>query len=591
MSTTTLGAAEILESAVAYAWDTGGFDGEPPRLPAEKLAAFILEKRALPGASELSQVFGWAQKAWDFFDKCYDQHQEDFPKQRIRLQRLDGESEEEMVYSGNGVILRMQEPDAEDTSENEENIVFIQALPTIERGEPDTEDTETDKKFFLVFNPGEVAPREDAHRGMLAVMEAQGRNTSPRERQRARRYEVLSTDVSEGVEAVHTLWEMVSQKHPEKKFRHPLVPVVQAWLQENPPVAEIAGRGSQIAPKFLERSHPSQGASLPLGVLHPQGMETQQLFLPSFETLDDSDVVVSALPIEMYQGGRGARGAPLDERIFFNALLARPYGKVEAWNGVRLEPTLRDFVNWLYPNGWNRTNQLPLLQKALYDVHNKRIRYERRDWNVVQVLAMPTEETQMDDALPLIIRYPDGVQGNGPLIDVHRMRRYGLVSASKWRAWIRLHYLWDTAKQRNGGYPIFATIPEVKRNAEGYLLDARGEIITREPYKNRAGKWAAKKGSKPQTAWYHPHAIRIGDTRNPQCEKIPVLTDKHLVALFFDASQVDKKTFWKRVHQAKNTAMDMEAEGAVVIERDAIDTKKGIKGWRIMPVFQDEIPG
>ena len=268
MSTTTSRAAEILESAVAYAWDTGGFDGEPPRLPAEKLAAFILEKRALPGASELSQVFDWAQKAWDFFDKCYDQHQEDFPKRRIRTLSVDGEYKEGTVYRGIGLRLYIGEPNAEDTSENEEDIAFIEAPPKVERGEPDTEDTETDKIFFLIFNPGEVAPREEAHSGMLAVMEARGWKQSPREIQRARRYEALCTDVSEGVEAVHTLWEMVSKKHPEKKFRHPLVPVVQAWLQENLPVSEIECRQSQIAPKFLERSHRSQGASLPMGVLH-----------------------------------------------------------------------------------------------------------------------------------------------------------------------------------------------------------------------------------------------------------------------------------------------------------------------------------
>ena len=427
MNTTTSKTSNILNAALSRAWDTRGFDGEPPTLTAEKLMAFIAEKRALPGGFELSDIFGWAHEAWEAFDKCYDQHQEDFPERRIRMRQTDTK------FNGEHVELRTWEAD--------------------------TENTETGKKIFLVFNPDEILPRETAHSGMLTLMEARGMNKSPRQKQRMQRYGVLCTDASEGVEAIHTVWKMVSEKHPEKKFKHPLVPVVQAWLEENLTVVEIERRDSQIAPKFLEKSHRSERTSLPTGALHQQGTKTPQLFLPSFEMLDDTDVVVSALPIEMYQGQKGGgRGAPLDERIFFNALLARPYGKPEPLNAVRLEPTLRDFVNWLYPNGWHRTNQLPLLQKALHDVHNKRITYERRDWNVVQVLAMPTEHTQMDDVLPLIIRYPDGVQGNGPLIDVHTMRRYGLVSASKWRAWIRLHYLWDTAKQRNGGYPIYATI-------------------------------------------------------------------------------------------------------------------------------------
>ena len=587
MNTTTSKTTNILNAAVSLAWDTRGFEGEPPTLTGEKFTAFIAEKSALPSVFELSEVFGWAHEAWEAFDKCYDQHQEDFPKRRIRMrqadiQLIDEESKEEIAYSGIHVKIHTWEPDAEDIRNFEEDTASM-----IARWEPDTEDTETEKNFFLVFNPDEILPRERAHSGMLALMEARGLNHSPLQKQRMRRHGVLCTDASEGVEAVHTLWKMVFEKHPEKKFKHPLVPMVQAWLEENLTVAEIERRDSQITPKFLEKSHRTEGASLPTGALHQQGTKTPQLFLPSFETLDDADVVVSALPIEMYQGQKGGgRGAPLDERIFFNALLARPYGKPEPFNAVKLEPTLRDFVNWLYPNGWNRTNQLPLLQKALHAVHNKRITYERRGWNVVQVLAMPTENTQMDDVLPLIIRYPDGVQGNGPLIDVHTMRRYGLVSASKWRAWIRLHYLWDTAKQRNGGYPIYATIPEVKRNNDGYLLDTRGEIIvTGDPYKRKNGRWAVRKGSKPQTVWYHPHAIRTGDTRNPQCGKIPVLMDKHLVALFFDNTPVEKATFRKRLFDAKSAAMDMEADGVILIERDAIDTKKGIRGWRIIPVY------
>ena len=95
---------------------------------------------------------------------------------------------------------------------------------------------------------------------------------------------------------------------------------------------------------------------------------------------------------------------------------------------------------------------------------------------------MPNESTALDDVLPLIIRYPDSAQGNCPMIDVHRRRGYSLVSASKWRAWNR-----------------------------DYLPDTQGEIITGDPYKTKRGKSAVRNGKNPQTAWYHPDAIRIGD--------------------------------------------------------------------------------
>ena len=385
----------------------------------------------------------------------------------------------------------------------------------------------------------------------------------------------------------------IIHKRCEKFRKHPLIPIVEAyfedWHQKQANTKGIERRGKQIAPSFVKESRIITGNQLPTGFLHTQGTKTPQLYLPTFETVPD-DIIVHALPIEIYKGEGGGHGAPLDERIFFNALLARPYGKAEPFNAIRLEPTLGDYVDWLYPNGWNRTNQLPLLQKALEKVHNKRISYQRRGWNVVQVLAMPEKTTKMTDALPLIIRYPDGVQDNGPMIDVERMRQYGLVSASKWRAWIRLHYLWDTARQRNGGYTIYTTIPKVKRNDEGYLLNTKGELIlSGNPCKNKKGRWSVRRGNQPQKDWFHPQAIRIGEERNPMRKKIPVLTDKRLVALFYNDSLVDDNTFWKRLHDARSAATDMESDGVIVIERDAIDKKMGTKGWRIIPVFQDKI--
>ena len=91
---------------------------------------------------------------------------------------------------------------------------------------------------------------------------------------------------------------------------------------------------------------------------------------------------------------------------------------------------------------------------------------------------------------------------------------------------------------------------------------------------------------KPQTAWYHPQAIHIGNERNPQCDKIPVLTDKQLVTLFYDDTPVDVASFSERKKVAMDGLMDFEEDGVVVVERDAIDTKRGVKGWRIIPVYQ-----
>ena len=97
-----------------------------------------------------------------------------------------------------------------------------------------------------------------------------------------------------------------------------------------------------------------------------------------------------------------------------------------------------------------------------------------------------------------------------------------------------------------------------------------------------------RQGNQPQTAWYHPYAFQIGNERNPQCDKIPVLTDRQLVALFFDDKPADNATFRKRKHDAIEDRMDFEKDRVVIVERDAIDTKRGVKGWRIIPIFQDD---
>ena len=70
--------------------------------------------------------------------------------------------------------------------------------------------------------------------------------------------------------------------------------------------------------------------------------------------------------------------------------------------------------------------------------------------------------------------YRDGSSMNGALIGIEPLRLYGAQSAPKFRAWGRLAYLWDAAKIRNGGKRIYATVPEVLRNADGYLVNAKG---------------------------------------------------------------------------------------------------------------------
>ena len=434
-----------------------------------------------------------------------------------------------------------------------------------------------------VINSAEITPRVLAYAGMYKLF-THDDNTLKKE------FNLKMETIDDAIEAIHSLWNAVHAKHPDK-FSHPLAPIIETWLTDQMPKVKPEQRSSQITPSFLKETRIVKADPvLPIGEMHTQAPQT--LMLPGFEP--ENSALVPALPLEIYGTGAGAgRGAPLDERIWMNALTALPFGVRDRHglpDSVRLTTTLRDIVAWLYPKGWNRTNQLPLIRKALYEVHNKRIAYERRDWSVVQVLALPNSTTKLDDPLPFSVRLPDGVSGNGPMIDVETMRLYGTESAPKFRAWIRLAYLWDEAKKRNGGYRIYATIPEVLRNNEGFLTYSNGDVIlSSKPKMGKDGRWQVGNGKQPQTAWYHPWATPIGTERNPQGDKVPVLSDSDMVLLFFDDSEVNRATFRDRLRIARKTATEMEAEGKVIIERDTIDHKRGVKGWRILEVRKPKV--
>ena len=67
--------------------------------------------------------------------------------------------------------------------------------------------------------------------------------------------------------------------------------------------------------------------------------------------------------------------------------------------------------------------------------------------------------------------------------------------------------------------------------------------------------------------------------------------DLWLIALFFDDSPVNSTTFRNRLRDTKKAAAEMEVDGKVVMERDTIDHKRGVKAWWILQVRQQKFWG
>ena len=391
--------------------------------------------------------------------------------------------------------------------------------------------------------------------------------------------------IEKSINDLTTVWQQLVNEPEHENHPYPLSRIIKAWQHNHIPGTEMDRRKTQIAPAFLKQSRAVEMENeLPIGSIHLTG-EPVQSMLPSFES---QSVIVPALPLEVYEAAdgkptKGGTGAPLEQRMFVSALCGYPLGIREIDGAHRLETTLRDITNWLYPTRrFQRQNDLPRIYKALYNLHNMRITYERREWSVVQVFALPNWKTKLDDSLPRLVRMPDGVKGNGAMIDIKQMQLYGVKSAPKFRAWIRLAYFWDEAKIRSGGARIFATRTKVLRNDSGYITNDLGKVIhTGKLYRTENG-WRFRKGDIPQTAWYHPLAVRIGEERNPEADKVPVMDSTDFVHLFFDDKPQTNANFRLRKHEALKFARTMHAEGGIVFEEAVICEKTGKRGYRIL---------
>ena len=352
-------------------------------------------------------------------------------------------------------------------------------------------------------------------------------------------------------ERIRQLW--LESRAFDDALKHPRLPIIKECLRHWIPSTKPETRSKQIMPGAMQSAQTTETQEeLPLGLFANQGIE-QQLIIPGIIKYDSS--IVPAFPLDVYEASegkppeRGGKGAPLAQRIWVNALLAFPYARREQHGGWRLTTTLRDIKDWAYPKDWNRTRYLPRIQAALKDVHNMRVYWERRLWNVVQVFAIPTLNTRLDDPLPLLVRLPDGMPGNGPMINVTIMRLLGVQSAAQFRAWIKLAYIWDDAKRKNGGFPIYTDRPTVLRNNRGQAIDLKGKLI-------------------PKGNWNHPHAVHTGDREdNPAAERAPVLNDDDLIRLFFDDKPVSAERHRGRLKTAKQELEDMIAKGYVIVRQ------------------------
>ena len=334
-----------------------------------------------------------------------------------------------------------------------------------------------------------------------------------------------------------------------------LVPLLQGWMPElrrRPMVPER--RITRILPEPV-RDAVSTKTQLPVSTgvrfpklgRHPDGAG----YLPGLEP--PAGVVVPGLPLEVAEASTTGAGAPITPRLWFGCQMALSLDRRTGENEV-LAFTLRDVRDWLWPNGWNKKRDLPRLIEGLRNLSTMGIVWERREWLLVRPIAIPTMDAKLDDSLLVDVTALPG-SDRGPMIDTKALWGLGAKGAVPWRMWIRLAYLWDSAKLRNGGHRIHATRPEVRRGPGGVIVNRRGE-----PVLTKAGK--------PVRNWNYSKAVRTGNSeRNPQADRIPPLGMRDLALLGFDNSSVTEGTVRWRAKQARKWLSEMERMGLVVLEQ------------------------
>ena len=386
---------------------------------------------------------------------------------------------------------------------------------------------------------------------------------------------VVDSKIFYTVEQCHAEW--ARQKREGGEVKHPLLPLMNAY---SPPLhAEPETRPTAILPEPLRTARISAysgGGDLALPLKLPRGKVGEvgptQSQLIQFESKSKS--VVPELPLHFHRDEKRltnhkGRGAPPALRLWWSALAHTPAAVRQRDGSVRLKTTLRELNHWLYPGQRWYSRRLPIVARSLWQADGIFVTHERRDWRLVAVDALPTLTTKLDDPLPIRVQLPPGSQ-RGALIDIEMMTHAGTISGPVFNASIRLAYVWDEAKGKNGGHRIYATRPAVLRNRKGHIVDSQNQpILGPDPMLPKIER-SKVPSDRPATNWNDSRAVHLDhDERNPAADKVPALDRADLLRLFYGDEPLPstKDKMRRKVSDAKSLLeRHFEEPGHVVLE-------------------------
>ena len=303
--------------------------------------------------------------------------------------------------------------------------------------------------------------------------------------------------------AWRTIYDSNVQRNRDKKpddwTHHPILPIVTGWLERAVEIQPQRGAG---LPRF-QRMSTVEALALPgFDAPMPAPVRSQQV-LPGFDITPVGGCPSWLLSLYDQAGGeteRPGRGAPLDLRVFVGALLSVPETARDG-RDVRIPITVGELADWLYPNGWDRSNRRrgwESFRQSLKNLDRLRVPIEVDGHmvgvQVVNAFVIPRSWDGGKASVVLRVAIPASA-ARGARVNWDRLRVYGAESAPLYRAYLSACAVLDYSARNGHGITQQIGAPELDQRGKPLRRkDGRRRIIrsTRETIPNPAAKFVGK---------------------------------------------------------------------------------------------------
>ena len=310
------------------------------------------------------------------------------------------------------------------------------------------------------------------------------------------------------------------------------------------------------------------------------------------------------------------KGARVDKRLFHRAVTGVAISDRRPGYRKDIEWSLRTVKEELWGDSWRPGKHWPMLLAGLRALVNTTVQiptgrilrdgtpsYE--DWILVNPRSYP-DPRDPDAPIRLRLEYPPGSERGASFVR-QRLITAGRESDPAYDLILALAYVWDRAKAANGGYRIYATQPDVRRDARGHLVDGDGRAVKAAKHApvERDGRRIWPDGNAPVSDWRHPAAVcaqcgrqrslpecQLGKghavRRHPQAGKVPTQTREARREMLCGQLPANRATARSERNRTDAAIVQAAIKGRVIIDVDGesltpewlVLATPGSDGWR-----------